>query len=69
VEGLVEELILDRMILSFQAILLTVLDDKFKYGLSGKWMVDKKKTNYFVGGNRRSVETNRASLTTKRCFG
>jgi hypothetical protein len=24
-------------------------DDKFKYGLSGKWMVDKKKNHTFGG--------------------
>ncbi|MFQ3173623.1 MAG: hypothetical protein ACI8W0_000719 [Flavobacterium sp.] len=39
-------------------------DDKFKYGLSGKWMVDKKKRVILSGGNRRDVEQIGASLTT-----
>ena len=39
-------------------------DDKFKYGLSGKWMVDSKKRIIFSGGNRRDVEQIGASLTT-----
>lgn len=39
-------------------------DDKFKYGLSGKWMVDKKKRIILSGGNRRDVEQIGASLTT-----
>jgi hypothetical protein len=37
-------------------------DDKFKY-VSGKWMVDKKKKNHFVRGNRRDIEQIGASLT------
>ena len=39
-------------------------DDKFKYGLSGKWMVDSKKRIILSGGNRRDVEQIGASLTT-----
>ena len=39
-------------------------DDKFKYGISGKWMVDKKKRIILSGGNRRDIEQIGASLTT-----
>lgn len=39
-------------------------DDKFKYGFSGKWMIDKKKRVIISGGNRRDVEQIGASLTT-----
>lgn len=39
-------------------------DDKFKYGFSGKWMVDKKNRLILSGGNRRDVEQIGASLTT-----
>ncbi|OCB71070.1 CarboxypepD_reg-like domain-containing protein [Flavobacterium glycines] len=39
-------------------------DNKFKYGLSGKWMVDKKRRIIISGGNRRDVEQIGASLTT-----
>lgn len=39
-------------------------DDKFKYGFSGKWMVDKKKRIILSGGNRRDIEQIGASLTT-----
>lgn len=39
-------------------------DNKFKYGLSGKWMVDSKKRIIISGGNRRDVEQIGASLTT-----
>ncbi|AWG21242.1 hypothetical protein FFWV33_06695 [Flavobacterium faecale] len=39
-------------------------DDKFKYGISGKWMVDKKKRIILSGGNRRDVEQIGASLTS-----
>ena len=39
-------------------------DDKFKYGLSGKWMVDTKKRIIIEAGNRRDVEQIGASLTT-----
>lgn len=39
-------------------------DDKFKYGISGKWLVDKKSRFIISGGNRRDVEQIGASLTT-----
>ena len=39
-------------------------DNKFKYGMSGKWMIDKKKRIIISGGNRRDVEQIGASLTT-----
>ncbi|HOD09597.1 MAG TPA: DUF5686 family protein [Flavobacterium sp.] len=39
-------------------------DHKFKYGISGKWMVDKKNRLILSGGNRRDVEQIGASLTT-----
>lgn len=39
-------------------------DNKFKYGLSGKWMVDKKNRLIISGGNRRDIEQMGASLTT-----
>jgi hypothetical protein len=39
-------------------------DNKFKYGLSGKWMVDKKNRMIISGGNRRDIEQIGASLTT-----
>ena len=39
-------------------------DDKFKYGLSGKWMVEKKNRIILSGGNRRDIEQIGASLTT-----
>jgi len=39
-------------------------DDKFKYGLSGKWMVEKKNRIILSAGNRRDVEQIGASLTT-----
>lgn len=39
-------------------------DNKFKYGMSGKWMVDKKNRIILSGGNRRDVEQIGASLTT-----
>ena len=38
-------------------------DNKFKYGISGKWMVDKKKRIILSGGNRRDVEQTGVSLT------
>jgi hypothetical protein len=38
-------------------------DDKFKYGLSGKWMIDPKTRLIIAGGNRRDVEQLGASLT------
>lgn len=39
-------------------------DNKFKYGISGKWMVDKKNRLIISGGNRRDIEQIGASLTT-----
>ena len=38
-------------------------DNKFKYGISGKWMVDKKNRIILSAGNRRDVEQIGASLT------
>ncbi|NND51433.1 MAG: carboxypeptidase-like regulatory domain-containing protein [Flavobacteriaceae bacterium] len=39
-------------------------DDKFKYGISGKWLLDKKNRIIISGGTRRDVEQIGASLTT-----
>ncbi|MFB9056162.1 DUF5686 family protein [Mariniflexile ostreae] len=39
-------------------------DDKFKYGISGKWLLDKKSRFIISGGNRRDIEQIGASLTT-----
>jgi len=39
-------------------------DDKFKYGISGKVLLDKKSRLIISGGNRRDVEQIGASLTT-----
>jgi hypothetical protein len=39
-------------------------DDKFKYGISGKWLLDKQNRLIISGGNRRDVEQIGASLTT-----
>ena len=39
-------------------------DNKFKYGFSGKWMIEKKNRIIISGGNRRDVEQIGASLTT-----
>lgn len=39
-------------------------DDKFKYGLSGKWLLTKKRRLIIAGGNRRDVEQLGASLTS-----
>ena len=39
-------------------------DNKFKYGISGKWMVDKKNRIILSVGNRRDVEQIGVSLTT-----
>ncbi|MFM9987320.1 DUF5686 family protein [Flavobacterium sp.] len=39
-------------------------DNKFKYGISGKWMIDKKNRIILSGGNRRDVEQIGVSLTT-----
>ncbi|MEX0997502.1 MAG: DUF5686 family protein [Flavobacteriaceae bacterium] len=39
-------------------------DDKFKYGISGKWLIDRNSRLILFGGNRRDVEQTGASLTT-----
>ena len=39
-------------------------DDKFKYGISGKWLLDKKNRFIISGGNRRDIEQIGASLTS-----
>ena len=39
-------------------------DNKFKYGMSGKYMVDKKNRIILSGGNRRDIEQIGASLTS-----
>lgn len=39
-------------------------DDKFKYGISGKWLLDKRTRFTLFGGNRRDVEQIGASLTS-----
>ncbi|MCO6174398.1 DUF5686 and carboxypeptidase regulatory-like domain-containing protein [Flavobacterium sp. NRK F10] len=39
-------------------------DNKFKYGISGKWMVNTKKRLILNAGNRRDVEQIGVSLTT-----
>ena len=39
-------------------------DDKFKYGVSGKWLIDKKNRIIIEGGTRRDIEQIGASLTT-----
>lgn len=39
-------------------------DNKFKYGISGKWLLDKKRRLIISGGNRRDIEQIGASLTT-----
>ena len=39
-------------------------DEKFKYGFSGKWMIDKRNRFIISGGNRKDVEQAGASLTT-----
>ena len=39
-------------------------DDKFKYGISGKWLLNKKSRLIISGGKRRDVEQIGASLTT-----
>ncbi len=41
-----------------------IKDGKFKYGISGKWLLGKKKRLILLGGNRRDVEQIGASLTT-----
>jgi len=39
-------------------------DDKFKYGVTGKWMLEPKKRVIITAGNRRDIEQIGASLTT-----
>jgi len=39
-------------------------DDKFKYGISGKWLLNKKNRLIISGGQRRDIEQIGASLTT-----
>ncbi len=39
-------------------------DNKFKYGISGKWLLDRESRLIVFGGNRRDVEQTGASLTT-----
>lgn len=39
-------------------------DNKFKYGISGKWLIDTKNRLIISGGNRRDIEQIGASLTT-----
>jgi hypothetical protein len=38
-------------------------DDRFKYGVSGKWLLDRRSRLTVFGGNRRDVEQTGASLT------
>ncbi len=38
-------------------------DDKFKYGISGKWLLDRKSRLAVMAGNRRDVEQLGVSLT------
>lgn len=39
-------------------------DERFKYGVSGKWLLDRKSRLTVFGGNRKDVEQTGASLTT-----
>jgi hypothetical protein len=39
-------------------------DNQFKYGVSGKWLLNKKNRLIIEGGNRRDIEQIGASLTT-----
>lgn len=39
-------------------------DQRFKYGISAKWLVDRKTRLTVFGGNRKDVEQTGASLTT-----
>lgn len=41
-----------------------IKDDKFKFGLAAKWMLNTKNRLIISGGNRRDVEQMGASLTT-----
>ncbi|WP_445385705.1 DUF5686 family protein [Robiginitalea sp. IMCC44478] len=40
------------------------MDKRFKYGISGKWLLDRKNRLIISGGNRRDVEQLGISLTT-----
>jgi hypothetical protein len=52
-----EEPILGLMTLSdYEGYTAYGLNNKFKYGLSGKWMVDRKNRIIQSAGNRRDVE-------------
>jgi len=39
-------------------------DDKFKYGISGKWLLDKKSRFFVSAGNKRDIEQIGGSLTS-----
>ena len=39
-------------------------DERFKYGVSGKWLLDRKSRLIVYGGNRKDTEQTGASLTT-----
>ena len=39
-------------------------DERFKYGVSAKWLLDRKSRLTIFGGNRKDVEQTGASLTT-----
>lgn len=41
-----------------------IKDNKFKYGISGKWLLDRRSRLSVFGGNRRDIEQTGASLTT-----
>ena len=43
-------------------------DNKFKYGVTGKWMVEPKKRIIITAGNRRDIEQIGAALTTTNDF-
>ncbi len=38
-------------------------DEKFKHGISGKWLLDKKTRLILSGGNRRDIEQLGINLT------
>jgi len=41
-------------------------DERFKFGLSGKWLFDRKKRKIIFGGHRKDVEQTGASLTNSK---
>ncbi|MCF6306380.1 MAG: DUF5686 family protein [Flavobacteriaceae bacterium] len=41
-------------------------DERFKFGLSGKWLFDRKKRKTIFGGHRKDVEQTGASLTNSK---